>query len=102
MLPALLGMLALSAVKSQRDQERADRDRAMKAEMMRYSPWTGMGRDPVFQNPDAMATLMQGGMTGAMMGSMMDQNAPAAPNAPAQNENAWSFMGPARGPGGGR
>jgi hypothetical protein len=69
MLPAILGGLALAGGKSIFDQMRADRQRRLSAEQTRMSPWTR--QQPIqVQEPDIFGTLLQGGLTGALMGNL--------------------------------
>ena len=66
---AMAAMMAASAYKAKQDQNKADRDRMVEAEVMRNSPWTNMKPNRV-QDPDGTGTMMQG----AASGYAMDQN----------------------------
>lgn len=51
-------------------QKQAERDRKMSSEIARWSPWTGM-QAPTPYNVDPLDSVMQGGMTGAMLGQSL-------------------------------
>lgn len=98
-----MGPLALAAIgagvgllKSNADRQRADRQRAVEAEVARYSPWTGFAPQRV-QEADPLGSIMQGGMTGAMLGqSIAKTNAYEKmlqdQNAMMMNEGAMASM----------
>ncbi len=68
MLPVILGSLGLGAAKHFiSDKPRAERQRKLNAEIIRYSPWTGMAPQQV-DEPDLFGNLLQFGTTGAMLG----------------------------------
>lgn len=70
----MVAMLALSAYKAKQDQKNAaDQQQAAKAEA-RYSPWTGM-KPRAAPASDGLGTMMQGGVSGAMMEQGMDNQA---------------------------
>ena len=79
------------------DRPQAQRDRRMAAETMRYSPWTGMQPEKV-KEADPLGNVMQGAMTGGMMGQNMtmvdNQNALMKAQTDALNRGGYSpWMG---------
>lgn len=66
----------LALMKNREEQMQANRDRKMKAALMRQSPWTGMQVDPMVRDPSLAGNLLQGGATGAMMGQSFGNTAP--------------------------
>jgi len=52
------------------DRPRADRERRREGQIAQWSPWTGMQPNRVSE-ADPMGLMMQGGMTGAMLGQGM-------------------------------
>jgi hypothetical protein len=70
-----LGLAAIMAAAGLAKSEFVDkpnemRERKRQAEVMRYSPWTGMSPQAV-QSADPFAAALQGGMAGGMMGQGM-------------------------------
>ena len=68
--PITIGLLAGSALGFLRGEEGKRNEKAERkynAQVIRYSPWTGMRPDPV-QRADATGTMMQGALSGAMLG----------------------------------
>ena len=53
------------------DKPREERQRKEAAEIMRWSPWTGMRAGPIVE-ADPFGAIMQGGSAGASMGQNMD------------------------------
>jgi hypothetical protein len=54
-------------VKAIADNKQYKRDQLAQSELTRYSPWTGM-KGQSLSRPSAFGTVLQGGMTGAMLG----------------------------------
>lgn len=85
------------------DKPRERRQRAYAAEVMRYSPWTGM-QAQLPQEADPMGSAMQGAMAGASFGQNMqtvdNQNALMKAQTDALNRGQYSgWMGiPVYGP----
>lgn len=52
------------------DAQNEKRDRAMQAQIQRYSPWTGMQAQPV-KRADPLGSAMQGVTAGGLMGQGM-------------------------------
>lgn len=50
------------------DGPRRGRERKLRAEEIRYSPWTKMGPTTEVSDTNALNSVMQGGMAGAMFG----------------------------------
>lgn len=106
-LPIIIGA-AIGAGKQYLDQQEADRQRALNAQLARYSPWTGMKPGAV-ANPNAAENIGGGALTGFMMNQNMADKTPSATAAtappPAQTpppdyssadfsgQNAWLAMG---------
>lgn len=63
------GLLA-GGLKANSDKKQYRRNQAAQAEMTRYSPWTGM-QGKVLTPPSSFGTVMQGGLTGAMLGQSL-------------------------------
>ena len=66
------------------------------AAQTRYSPWSGMGAGRSLTPPSALNSVMQGGMTGAMLGqSGMFNGAPTPTPTPVQpTPNVGMFSNP--------
>lgn len=121
--PLILGALAgagLGLLKGEADKKREKKERLLNAEIVRYSPWTRLNPEPV-QSADPMGSILQGGLSGAMMGqgiagvnaqnaALSAQGAAAAPGAappptympgqgmaPYANASPWTGMSPAPG-----
>lgn len=56
------------------DKPAADRKRKVAAEQTRWSPWTGMGLGDPGEEPNLMANVMQGGLSGASFGQGMQNS----------------------------
>ncbi len=102
-----MGPLALAAIgagvgllKSNADRQRAERQRQMESEVARYSPWTGFAPQRV-QEADPLGSVMQGGMTGAMLGQGMAGADKQNALLDAQTKYYQGQMGPQAGMGGG-
>lgn len=118
--PMTIGMIAgsvLGLAKGEEDKHTEKKQRKLNAEITRYSPWTRIGQQPV-RMADPTGSLLQGGLSGAMMGqgisNSMAQNklleaqaaqaaaggAGAATYMPGQgmppyaNANPWTGMSP--------
>lgn len=75
--PILMAVGAgLGAAKYEQDRRNADRQRQSESTIAAYSPWTGMQAQRV-NDPDFMASTLQGASTGASLGQSME-NADAA------------------------
>ncbi len=59
------------------DKEKEDKQRVLAAETARWSPWTGM-QAQMPQQADLAGSVMQGAVTGAMMGQYMGGGEAAA------------------------
>jgi len=66
------GGAAMGAMKNQGDEQIEADDRRLAAETMRYSPWTGM-RPGQIRQANLQNSVMQGAMSGGMMGMNMNQ-----------------------------
>jgi hypothetical protein len=75
-LPLLAGA-ALGGVKTLFGKGRESRDRKLAAETQRYAPWTGLEAKPV-QEESLFGNLLQGGVTGAMLGQGLGEAANVA------------------------
>jgi hypothetical protein len=82
-----LAMAGAGAIKGQKEEAQAKRDRQMEAEIARWSPWTGMQPQRVHDGPGVMGNAIQGATSGLSM--MQNVNAlrggksdPVAPKAP--------------------
>jgi hypothetical protein len=78
------------------DKEKEDKQRALAAETARWSPWTGM-QAQMPQQADLAGPVMQGALTGAMMGQYMGggeaagaEAAGAAPQGPMSPQSGYS------------
>ena len=78
-LAALGGAMGLA--KNKADQQREAQQRQEAAEIMRWSPWTGMQPGPVQQAGDPMSSALQGAMGGALMGQGLGLGGGAAEGA---------------------
>ena len=78
MWPLILAGAGLGAVRSMQQEQQAKQDRKREAEIARWSPWSGMQAQRV-GTPDYMDNIMQGGLTGAMMGQAMKRGKTADP-----------------------
>lgn len=68
--PLTIGLIAGAALgvgRSVLGAQQAERNRKAEGTIAQWSPWTGMGAQRV-QDPDTFGNVMQGGLTGAMMG----------------------------------
>lgn len=78
-------------------KEKDFRDQIANAEMMRYSPWTGMNvgyRGATA--PSAISAGLQGGVAGAMQGQKFGEffkGSPSSPVAPEAEQNPWMRLG---------
>lgn len=74
MLPLFLGLAGLAAggVKSGIEAGNEKKDRQLQAETTRYSPWTGMQAEAP-RRTDFLGNLLQGGLSGAMLGRNINQ-----------------------------
>ena len=83
-------MIGLSVLKGEQDKKNYKEQQRMNAEMMRYSPWTGMTPGQA-QKPDQLGTTLQAGVSGLAMA----QNAAAAQQQQQLLDaqiNAWNQM----------
>jgi hypothetical protein len=71
MWPILIGA-AIGLAKSHLDQQEAERQRKVQAEVTRYSPWTGMTPNTQIKN----ANYLSGAASGALTGAAVQQGAP--------------------------
>ena len=77
------------------DKDKEGKQRALAAETARWSPWTGM-QAQMPQQADLAGPVMQGALTGAMMGQYMGGGeaaagtAGAAPQGPMTPANGYS------------
>lgn len=69
---ALAG-LGLGMLKSGEEKRQADADRKLRAEEIRYSPWTKMQNFTQVKNPNYMGNMMSGGVAGLQMGQGMSK-----------------------------
>lgn len=75
MEPMTIGLLAgaaLGALKGEQDKGTEREDRLLNSEITRYSPWTRINPMPV-RYADQTGSIMQGAMSGAMMGQGIGQ-----------------------------
>lgn len=95
MWPLILAGAGVGAMRSMQQEQQAKQDRKREAEIARWSPWTGMQAQRP-GNPDYMGNLMQGGMTGAMMGQAMGGGSAGAGagagGAGAAGSSSWAQM----------
>jgi len=61
---------AVGARKGEEDKGREKKQRLLNSEITRYSPWTDIGQEAV-QAADPTGSMMQGAISGAMMGQGM-------------------------------
>lgn len=93
MLPFLIGGAALGVGSHLSKQAQAERDRKVQSATTRYSPWTGMvAKAP--EDSNLFGQLLQGGLTGAMVGQGYEQLAAnAAPTSPTAGGTWKSLLG---------
>ena len=72
-IAAIMG--GVSLLKSGQDQRNYKNQMLLEGEKARYSPWTGIGPGSTPQQPNALGTVAQGALTGAMMGQMFQESA---------------------------
>lgn len=93
MLPFLAGGAALGFLKNKLvDKPAEGRSRKMNAEIMRYSPWTGMQAPGVKEAGSAFGSMLQGAALGASaapgLAGLMGGGGASALSAPAMAANA--------------
>lgn len=69
-LAALGGGLGLGLIKQNQQKAEYNRQKQQAADIHRFSPWTGLTGEGFMpkKNPNMFDNLLQGGLTGAMMG----------------------------------
>jgi len=83
---AAMGMLG-----NKKKQAAAKKQNKYNAEVIRYSPWTGMQGPGVAQAPDMLGDVLKGASMGGMLGQMGGAGGPAAGAVGSANPT-WSGM----------
>jgi hypothetical protein len=78
---ALIGG-GLGFLKSGQDDAMAKKQNLLNAQIMRYSPWTGMHPNQTQGHGDQLGNIMQGALTGGMFGQALDKAGGAAASSP--------------------
>jgi hypothetical protein len=93
LVPALVGAGLGAAKHAFVDKPAEERSAKLSAEIMRYSPWTGMQAPAVKKAPGLFSSMIQGGAMGATAGNLASKAAGAAAPAAASISGAAPSLG---------
>jgi hypothetical protein len=74
----IAGAAAVGVMQGMANQKKMARHNQYRAEVIRHSPWTGMGDPGEKELPDALQSGLQGAMTGATLKGAMGSSGGAA------------------------